>query len=775
MRLLSRTLFREILASAALGCILFTLVLFLDLTRTLFAFLVRDSGSPRLVAKLFALVLPQALPYAIPLGVLVGTLITLSRMSSDGEITAMRAAGVSGRRVAPPILAFGFLMMLVAAAASLWLTPWSIRERIKIQNQLISGQLTAEVQARVFQEQFPNSILYISDIPSSTNTRWHRIFLFDITPSSDRGESPRLTLATDAIAVPDAAQNRIQLSLSNASTYDVSKDPSEYKVSSSPAHDMILQAKRKDDVPSKPVAEMDTRPLYKLAYLNLTDRERTLEARIELHQRLALPFACMLLALTGIPLGVGSRRAGKSSAYVLTVALALVYFTGLINAINFGRQGTIPAGLAVWIPNIVFAVLGFSMLTRLEAPGDRDYIGRLTRLFRSASRKPQEHIPRLLDRIQPKVWKGRFPLLPQVVDTYLLSSFLFYFVLWLVSFVLMFHVFTFFELLSDVIKNHIAMSRVFTYLFFLTPRLIYRFTPVSVLTAVLVVFGVLTKNNEVTAFKACGVSMYRLTVPILVGGFLLSGGLFAFDHYWVPDADRIQDAIRAEIKGRPAQTFLDPSRTWFYGLDDRIYNYKYFDQKANVMLGVNVFEIDPATFRLKKHIVAERASWVPAVNAWVFQNGWSRDLKGYESAAVYDFAGGVKVFPELKETPDYFVKEALQSSQMNFLELRSYIGELKQSGFDTIPLQVQLYKKFSVPLFAFILALVSAPFAFLAGNRGGMAGIGMSFIIFVSYVSIDQFFEQLGNLSELPPQLAAWSPDAVFSLVGLYFLARMRT
>ena len=776
MRLLSRTLFREIFSSAALGCTLFTLVLFLERARPLFEFLVRDSGSPRLVAYLFALVLPQALPYAIPLGVLVATLITLSRMSSDGEITAMRAAGVSGRRVAPPILFFGFLMMLVAAAASLWLTPWSIRERTKIQNQLISGQLTAEVQARVFQEQFPNSIVYISDIPSSVNTRWHRVFLFDITPSSDRGDSPRLTLATDAVAVPDAAQNRIQLSLSNASTYDVGKDPSEYRVSSTGRpNDMLLQAKPNDPLPSRPVAELDTGPLYKLAYRNLTDREKSLEARIELHQRLALPFACMLLALTGIPLGVGSRRAGKSSAYVLTVALALLYFTGLINAINFGRQGTIPAGFAVWIPNLAFAVLGFSLLTRLEAPGDRDYIGRLARLFRSASRRPQESIPRLLDRIQPKVWKGRFPLLPQVVDTYLLSSFLFYFVLWLVSFVLMFHVFTFFELLSDVIKNHVPMSRVFTYLFFLSPRLIYRFTPVSVLTAVLVVFGVLTKNNEVTAFKACGVSMYRLTVPVLAGGLLLSGGLFAFDHYWVPDADRIQDAIRSEIKGRPPHTSLDPGRTWFYGLEDRIYNYRYFDQKANVMLGVNVFEIDPATFRLKRHIAAERASWVPAVNAWVFQNGWSRDLKGYESASVFDFAGGVKVFPELKETPEYFVKDALQSSQMNFLELRSYIGDLQQSGFDTIQLQVQLYKKFSVPLFAFILALVSAPFAFLAGSRGGMAGIGMSFVIFVAYVSIDQFFEQLGNLSELPPQLAAWSPDVVFSLVGLYFLARMRT
>jgi len=111
MRLLSRTLFREIFASALLGSILFTLVLFLEHSKRLFEFLVRDSGQPGLVAYLFALVLPEALPSTIPLGVLAGTLITLSRMSADGEITAMRAAGVSGRRVAPPVMLFGFLGM----------------------------------------------------------------------------------------------------------------------------------------------------------------------------------------------------------------------------------------------------------------------------------------------------------------------------------------------------------------------------------------------------------------------------------------------------------------------------------------------------------------------------------------------------------------------------------------------------------------------------------------------------------------------------------------
>src|SRR5579862_2125478 len=145
MRLISRSIFREIFVSAMLGGILFTFVLFLQRAGPLFEFLVRSSGPPWTIAYLFALVLPQALPFTIPLGVLVGTLITLSRMSTDGEITALRAGGVPGRSVVPPILTFGFLAMWVAAAATLWLTPWSIREGYRVQNQLIAGQLTADI------------------------------------------------------------------------------------------------------------------------------------------------------------------------------------------------------------------------------------------------------------------------------------------------------------------------------------------------------------------------------------------------------------------------------------------------------------------------------------------------------------------------------------------------------------------------------------------------------------------------------------------------------
>jgi|SRR5579863_9098 len=788
MRLLSRTIFRENFSSAALGVVLFTSVLFLPLAKDLFEYLVRSSGPPRTVAYLFALVLPQALPFAIPLGVLVGTLLTLSRMSADGEITAMRAAGIPGRKAAPPILAVGFLAMLVTAAASLWLTPWSIGERYRIANQLAASQLTADVQPRVFAEQFPDRLLYVQEVSNPGGgrvSRWTHVFIADVTPienrapgQADRGDTPLVTLAPDALAVADVPNNRIQLSMRDGNTYEVGKD-NNYSTFTSPFDSKGLQAQRPAErSPSRTTSELPTFPLYRLAYRSHgEDPAKVLEARVELQQRLAFPLACLLLTLAGIPLGITSKRGGKSSAVVLTFAIAFVYFIAMGGLNKMARQGTLPAEIAVWTPNLFFTVLGLAMMARLELPGDRDYLGRLTAFVRrTVLGRRQQYAPRGLGRLKQRSWGLRIPVLVQIIDTYILTGFLFYFVLLLVSFVLMYHFFQFFTLLSDMIKNNIPMSHMLSYHFFLTPRLVYQFAPVAVLVAVLVVFGVMAKNNEVTAFKACGISLYRLAAPVLLGGLFLSGSLFAFDYYWLPAADRRQDQLYSEIKNKAPQTYLRPDHKWVYGLHDRVYYYKYFLQAENAMLSVNVYEIDPVHFRLTRHISAEKARWEPNLNKWVFENGWSRDFKGDRVGAFDSFAGGTRTFNELEEKPEYFMKEKTQPLQMNFHELQAEIADLKQSGFvDTIALQVQLQKKFSTPLFALILAIVSVPFAFKGGNRGAMGGVGVSIAIYIAYSGLDYLFEQVGNLNQLSPAMAAWSPGVIFSLVGLYFMARMRT
>ncbi|MBK5293705.1 MAG: LptF/LptG family permease, partial [Acidobacteriia bacterium] len=558
MRILSRAIFRETFSSALLGTILFTFVLFLQKLGSgkQFEILVRGSAPASTVAYLFALMLPPTMIFALPVGTLVGVLIGLGRMSADGEITAMRAAGVPSRRVVPPVLAFAMLATALTAASSLWLTPLSIRETYRILNQIISQQLTAEIQPRVFEEQFTNTntILYVGDvIPSSTTVvRWRNVFIADLTPASERskpgreyGDSPRITVASEAFAIPDPARNSIQLSMTGVSTHEVDKNPDLYYNTSTPKGDQVLAAKPRSEASAKAFISMDTRPL-------MAEAATSKEARIELHQRFALPLACLLLAIVGIPLGVSSRKSGKSGAFVLTVLLAFFYWMALGSLVRMAQQGKLPVPLAVWLPNAVFTVGGLILLAGLERPGDRDLLSRakvirdrigaaLRRLLFSTGNRNSSFVPRL----------PRLPILPGVVDTYILSSFLFYVAMLLFSFVMMAHFFIFFELLGDVFTRRIPLQRVLNYHIFLTPQLIYVSAPMSVLVGVLITFGILSKNNEVIAMKACGVSLYRLSVPILLASLMLSAGLFAFDHYYIPEANRIQEGILSEIKGRP--------------------------------------------------------------------------------------------------------------------------------------------------------------------------------------------------------------------------------
>jgi LPS export ABC transporter permease LptG len=740
------------------------------------------------------LAVPFALPNTVPLGVLVGVLIGLSRLSSDGEVTAMRSAGVSGRRIAIPALAVAFLAMLGTGAASLWLTPWAYREANRIAARLAASQLTAEVQPRVFAEQFqePKVVLYVGEVtPTPGNlARWRDIFIADSpspqrvgipTPDAEEVDSasnmPRVMLAHSAIARPDAAKNRIQLSLQNHATYEVTG--TQYRFSLSPTSEQLLEAEKPSEARTRhPELEMDSVPLWNFVYRTKhgpeVSKQALTEHRIEIQKRLSLPMACILLALVGIPLGVSTRRASKSAAFVMTLAVAFAYYMGQIGMMNVARQGRVPVELAVWMPNLVFAVIGIVLMIRLEVPGDRDLFAYFRRFFHRAGHAIRGAVP-TVSAPSSVGQTRRLIFLPQLIDTYVLTGFLFWFAVVLFAFVMISHVYTFFELLSDIIRNQIPLSRVFTYLFFLTPKFLYDSAPISVLVSVLVTFGVLSKSNEVTAFLASGVSVYRLAAPIVMVSILFSGGLFAFDHLYVPKANRIQDAIRNEIKGRAVQTFLRPDQKWINGMDGRIYYYRYFDPNQNAMLDVNVYEVDWKTAKLKRHISAEKARWEPSIKRWIFQNGWKRDFDGSRETDYDPFSGDTRTFDELVEAPDYFLKEVKQGKQMNAQELEKYIAELRQRGFDTIQLQVQFHKKFSVPLFALIMALIGIPFAFRGGTRGAMAAVGISFSIAIAYIALNQLFEQVGNLNQLPPSLAAWAPDGLFSLAGMYFVARMRS
>jgi LPS export ABC transporter permease LptG len=295
----------------------------------------------------------------------------------------------------------------------------------------------------------------------------------------------------------------------------------------------------------------------------------------------------------------------------------------------------------------------------------------------------------------------------------------------------------------------------------------------AVLVASLVCFGLLAKNHELTAFRACGVSLYRLAAPLLLLALTIGGLLFALDQRYLPETNRRQDAIRDEIKGRPVRTFLRADRQWTFGLRDRIFYHRFFDYRQGEIGGVNVYDFKLEPFALSRHIAAEKARWDPEAFAWVFENGWVREFDNSRVTSFEQFE--TREFSGIEETLDYFHKEEKQHQQMDWRELRDYIVDLTQAGFDTVRLQVQWHRKFAFPMFTFAMALLAAPFAMLTGSRGALAPVAFSLGLAIAFYASSALFEQLGRAGQMTPVLAAWAPGLLFSFAGAYLFLRVRT
>jgi len=780
VRILTRYILGEILSHTLIGCALFTFILFMRELPNILNMLVRNSSTFTSVLEVVLYLMPNFFMVTVPMAVLVGVLLGLSRLAADSEIIAMRASGLGIGyfvRVAAIVAVGG---TLIGLANSLYIAPRANQGILELDKALAS-QATYEIQPRVFYEDFKNTVLYVQDVRSGTGAaNWRQVFMADIT---DPG-SPRITTAASAIVVSDSTQELL-MRLRNGTEHDpVAGHPEQYDVSTFAIDDLPFTASQQNE---GHLGRLDT-AIYALPMQELIKHTHGPDSKrfqIELHKRFAYPAACLVLMLVGVPLGVTSRRGGKSSGWVFTILLVVLYYSLSLIGIALGRQDWIPTFLAVWSANILFAAGGLFLLWQMASGGQ--FLSTITG-FAARNPKPQSSAParaaasypgvllaRWRARPQRKVARGAFP---RILDEYVVVEFLNMFALILVGFVLLMLVFTVFDLLSDILRNHIHMAVVGDYLVNLTPLFLYQLAPLAVLIAVLVTFGVLNRNSEIIAMKATGISLYRLVVPIVSIAAILAVFLFLFDEFYLPQANKRQDALRNVIKGKPAQTVSHPEQNWIFGSPGklepgRIFYYRFFDPDRDEFANISVFEFDPATFALTRRIFAAKALWDPGTDSWRFQNGWVNDIQGDHTSNYQRFAQ--TSFSEIHEDPGYFKKESLQAQEMNFGQLNRYIADLRQSGFDTMKLRIALWQKLSYPLIAIVMAVLAIPFALSMGRRGSLTGIAVAIGVALAYFVVNNTFGALGNVNYLPAALAAWASDILFGLVGGYLLLRTPT
>ena len=793
VRILTRYILKEVASHALLGVGLFTFIIFMRDLGRLLELVVRNSAPLPSVAEIFLFTLPTTFTITLPMGVLVGILVGLSRLAADSEVTAMRASGIGASMFVRTIAIFALAAWLLGMFNSIYVAPKSAAALDRLQARLRASQASFEIQPRVFYEEFKNIVLYVQDaVPTAGKSLWRGIFLADISNPT----SPKITLAQRGALLSDSP-DKLRLHLEDGTQQEmIPQAKDQYSITTFESTEIPIQLPNSSERGSRdilPVAELGLRDLLKNAALEdqEADRLRTSNPavagsrrlaaryyRIEFQRRFALPAACLVLAMVGIPLGLSARKGGKSTGFVLTILLVFVYYFFSLTGVSMARQGKVTPWEGVWAGNIFFFLSGLVLLWRVDRmPVEIGSLGELWKSIRHRLPGPGVRSAardKLATRIVSATHKSRFSArFPLILDDMILRDFALYLVMLLAAALLIVLVFTYFELLTDIMRNRIPAMIQAEYLWNVSPSLIYLIAPLAVMLAVLITFGLLEKASELTAMKASGVSIYRAALPVIALSALLAGGLFIFDQVYIPHTNRQQEILRNQIKGKPAQTYLQAGRKWIFGQNNNIYYYQVFDPDTDHFGGISIFEFDPATFQLTRRIHADRAHWEDGLNKWVFETGWVRTLNG---ASIEEFRTfDVATFGELREDPSYFKKEVKQSSEMNYEELQHYIADLQQSGFDTVRLKVQLQKKIAYPLITLVMAILAIPFA-ASGHRGGaLAGVAVAIGIAIVYWVTAGTFEAMGAANQLPAMIAAWAPDFIFALAGGYMLLRVPT
>jgi LPS export ABC transporter permease LptF/LPS export ABC transporter permease LptG len=769
MRRIDVYIFREIVAPFLICLVVLTFIVFASELGRLVQLLMTKNLSSYTVLSVSLSILPRVLIFTLPMSFLVGIIVAFSRLSSDTEIVALRAGGVNLTQLLRPVLSFALMVWMAATVVTMVLLPLG-NDRLRILTYEIGFyQLATEFRPHVFNEDLPNLVLYIDRLDNQ-NSRWRDIFLAD----TGEGKEQKIILAQKGNVLVEPETRKLQIHLQNGTIYkvdlsEIEKDNlSRFSVADLPVE---MTDARIPKVREKRIEELRTWEL--LRHLR---RAPSRELLLELNARLVLPFAVWAFAILGLPMGITTKKGGRASGLVLGILMIIAYYILFFGGKRLASVGRLPVVLGMWGADIIFLLIGVVLL--IKSQREITIYGSINRLGWSGHvvgwlapiAKPFLLLSRRLSDLSLPAARSQ---VLGLTGLYVTRSFLGFFILALSACLTLFIIFTLFELIDDIIRNNIPILMVVNYFRYLLPQILVLVIPIAILLATLINFGILEKSNQVTAFKAGGVSIYRLAVPVLFLALLISTGVYFLQENILPYANQRQDKIRHIIKGRPPQTAFRPERKWIFGEGTRIYNYAYFDSNQNLFAGFSVFSVDLKNQEILSRVYAARANWDEA-QGWTLENGWVRSFQD-KNAGFRRFAREQFNFPE---QASYF-KEGLlhpkETSKMTYVELSNFMGLLRKSGVDVTSLQVELYKKISFPLSGFIMALIAIPFSFSMGRKGAFHGIAISVAIGIVYWGTLNVFEVFGSRGLLAPLLAAWAPNMLYGAAGLYMLFTIKT
>jgi LPS export ABC transporter permease LptG len=780
-RLIERYILWAILPYLLLAVLLLAAILFAQQTTRITELLVSAHVPVTVMLDVLAALLPNVLIFAVPMATLAGIVIGFSRLGSDSELVAMRAAGIGTIKMVWPVLLLGLLLTAGTLYLNLQVAPQATRAWKLATLRAALFKLDSPVEPRSFTTDIPGFVIYVRD-GDKEQGRWGRVFLF----SQKKGGATQLVTARSGRL--DTAAERSELVLSDAvittlpspgvtrEAY-VTERLEQVRVVLETGRKALLERLRQEQIEAE---EMNWNSLGSYAAKQEGTRRRELYTLW--HKRLTFGLTPLVFSLLGAAVGLRVRKGGRGFGIVLTLLLMIAYYLIALGGEQMARAGTVTPLLGAWLATVVTVICSLMLLLknpgrllnwrRPKATGESDNEFALAhggQLKQSAVNAANLADKRPAAATISTKWSRRLGF-PSLLDASILRSLTLNFIAALISLVAIFQIFTLFELWRFIAATGTGANTVIRYLFLLLPLIIVSLLPASLLIAILASYALMARRSEAVAWWACGQSIYRLMMPGILFAVLVGGSLWLVQEQLLPEANKRQDALRAQIRGGVARATTTLGRQWLASTETgRLYAYDY-EEDEDALREPAIYEFDAEGVHLAQIITGKIGRWSTANSLEVE----TAELVGLKGAQVSREAGD-KLRVERVASPEMFKPGIDKPSQLSAKDLSAYIKKTRGRGGETIPLLVALQRKYAEPFGTLVMALIGIPLALSFGRRSAIAALASAVVIGLVFWAATGGFQQLGVYHLLPPAVAAWAPTIIFMAAGTYLLSRART
>jgi LPS export ABC transporter permease LptG len=718
---------------------------------------------------LFLSFIPEILYLTIPMSFLFGSLAAVARLSSDSELIAPQAAGMSFWRLNRPIALYGLVLSLFCTALAHGLEPAMKEKRSQVLLGFMESVARPNLNPGVITNLGPSAIFYVDRMEEGTPS--------DLLILAQDGTNARMTFARtmELFRVPGQGL-KLRLLDGTERSIDISgrKGPRVAQFNRL-VTDFPAASPRWDGGLLADAHEYASTPALLASWRK---GELSPKQASDLMQRVHFPFACLALSFFALPLAGTHVRLRRGSGFAMSLLLVFAYFLAARTASLLVEQQGAHAGWTLALPNIGFLLLGLFLLrgkNQLKRNRVSEILQNIRRRFHFAWKAVQSRIgswqraeSTATLRLAGRPFRPRS--FPSRLDRYLLRQFLVTFLLVQGSILGLIQLVELSDISKMAQRNGVDRQVVWRYLLFRTPELLETSLFLAALIAVLVTLSVMSRNQEVTAVRAGGGSLRRLCLPLLIAGLFFSGIQYYLANRFLPGANRTAIQLRYQIKNRNPGPF---HKNWIRTSNGDFLHFEYYNPLEKVMLNTVWYEVDYQAGGVVSRTQMDRihlqnGQWVTetAGSQWRFTL-----VEGRTQAQPAELPPGM-VLPLEVAHEDLALRER-RPEEFSIGEYRAFLEYIRGLGVFHPRFPTELYAKWSQPLLPLLMMMLAAPLGFQFGRRGTFFGLATGLVLGLLFWGLFVFSLQLGRIGLLPPAFAAWSMPFLFGMLALYRFLRM--